>query len=301
MAKISFHFSTSAAIRRPNAAGAFPSDSAPSFARLELPGRQPQGEAAVDFGASDVPMRSGELAKLGLGQFPIVIGGVVVVVNLEGVDPGQIRFTGPVLANVFLGRIDNWADPAIKALNPNSQAARREDRRRPPLRRLRHDVQFHRLPVEGEPAVEGEGRLPTCSFPGRPAGGAKRNERVCADRRADEELDRLRRIRARAAGEAELSRLIPNRAGKFAAPTSRASRPRRRRRTGGKRATSTSMLTDVPGEDAYPMVATVFVLMQKEGSRHRRVRPALEFLRVVAGEGRRRAPPSSATSRSRSR
>ena len=73
---------------------------------------------AVDFGASDMPMRSEELARLGLGQFPIVIGAVVVAVNVDGVGPGAIGFTGPLLADVFLGKITRWSDPAIKALNP---------------------------------------------------------------------------------------------------------------------------------------------------------------------------------------
>jgi len=59
-------------------------------------------DAAVDFGASDMPLRSGELATLGLVQFPIVIVGVVVVVNIDGVGSGAIRLTGPVLGDIFL-------------------------------------------------------------------------------------------------------------------------------------------------------------------------------------------------------
>ena len=66
-----------------------------------------------------MPLKSDELQKLGLGQFPIVIGGVVVVVNIDGVGPGEIKFTGPLLADIFLGKIQSWSDPAIKALNPD--------------------------------------------------------------------------------------------------------------------------------------------------------------------------------------
>ena len=65
-----------------------------------------------------MPLKSDELATLGLGQFPIVIGGVVVAVNIDGVRPGEIKLTGPVLADIFLGKITRWSDPAIKALNP---------------------------------------------------------------------------------------------------------------------------------------------------------------------------------------
>ncbi|MGA8750915.1 MAG: phosphate ABC transporter substrate-binding protein PstS [Pseudolabrys sp.] len=75
--------------------------------------------ATVDFGASDMPMKPADLQKLGLGQFPLVIGGIVPVVNIEGVQPGQLRFTGPVLADIYLGKIKNWNDPAIATLNPN--------------------------------------------------------------------------------------------------------------------------------------------------------------------------------------
>lgn len=75
--------------------------------------------ATVDFGASDAPLKPGELEKLGMGQFPLVIGGVVPVVNVEGVEEGQIRFTGPLLADIYLGKVHTWNDPAIQKLNPN--------------------------------------------------------------------------------------------------------------------------------------------------------------------------------------
>ncbi len=73
----------------------------------------------VDFGASDMPLTPDELNKEGLMQFPAIVGGVVPVVNLEGVAPGQLRLTGRVLADIFLGNIKNWNDPALAALNPD--------------------------------------------------------------------------------------------------------------------------------------------------------------------------------------
>ena len=75
--------------------------------------------ATVAFGASDMPMKSEDLQKLGMGQFPLVIGGVVPIVNLDGVQPGQMRFTGPLLADIFLGKVKNWNDPAVAKLNPD--------------------------------------------------------------------------------------------------------------------------------------------------------------------------------------
>jgi phosphate transport system substrate-binding protein len=72
----------------------------------------------VDFGASDVPLADAELAKDGLIQFPTVIGGVVPVVNVRGIAPGQLKLTGEVLADIFLGKVTRWNDAAITALNP---------------------------------------------------------------------------------------------------------------------------------------------------------------------------------------
>src|SRR6059058_3683139 len=72
----------------------------------------------VDFGASDMPLKPEELDKDGLTQFPTVIGGDVPVVNLEGVKPGELKLTGSLLADIYLGKITKWNDPAIVKLNP---------------------------------------------------------------------------------------------------------------------------------------------------------------------------------------
>ncbi len=71
----------------------------------------------VDFGASDKPLKPKELNKYGLIQFPMIMGGVVPVVNIEGVSAGQLKLTGDVLADIFLGKITNWNDARITALN----------------------------------------------------------------------------------------------------------------------------------------------------------------------------------------
>lgn len=72
----------------------------------------------VDFGATDMPLKDEELQAEGLIQFPTVIGGVVPVVNLKGIEPGQVRLTGAVLGDIYLGKITRWNDPALTALNP---------------------------------------------------------------------------------------------------------------------------------------------------------------------------------------
>ena len=73
----------------------------------------------VTFGASDMPLTDEKLAASGLFQFPTVIGGVVPVINVKGIEPGQLRLTGAVMADIFLGKITRWDDAAIKALNPS--------------------------------------------------------------------------------------------------------------------------------------------------------------------------------------
>ncbi|NTV10675.1 MAG: phosphate ABC transporter substrate-binding protein PstS [Zoogloea sp.] len=75
----------------------------------------------VDFGASDAPLKGDELEKEGLTQFPAIIGGVVPVVNLDGLKPGQLKLTGPVLADIFLGKIKKWNDNEIASLNPGAK------------------------------------------------------------------------------------------------------------------------------------------------------------------------------------
>ena len=75
----------------------------------------------VTFGATDAPMSGEDLEKEGLVQFPAIIGGTVPVVNLEGFKPGELRVTGALLADMFLGKIANWNDAKIAALNPGKK------------------------------------------------------------------------------------------------------------------------------------------------------------------------------------
>ena len=71
----------------------------------------------IDFGASDAPLSSEDLKKFGLGQFPLVVGGIVPVVNIAGIQSDQIKLDGATLADIFMGKITNWNDPKIAALN----------------------------------------------------------------------------------------------------------------------------------------------------------------------------------------
>ena len=77
--------------------------------------------ATVDFGATDAPLKGDELTASGLVQFPTVLGGVVPIINVEGIRPGELQLTGEVLADIYLGTITHWNDAKIAALNPKSK------------------------------------------------------------------------------------------------------------------------------------------------------------------------------------
>src|SRR5690242_7501066 len=72
----------------------------------------------VDFGATDKPLSAEELQAAGLAQFPVVIGGIVPVINIPGSHPGQVKMSGPLLAAIYAGEIKTWNDPRIAKLNP---------------------------------------------------------------------------------------------------------------------------------------------------------------------------------------
>src|SRR5215210_6726110 len=73
----------------------------------------------VDFGASDMPLKGEQLEKDGLAQWPMVMGGVVPVINVQGVKPGELKLTGEVLADIYLGKVQKWNAPEIRQLNPS--------------------------------------------------------------------------------------------------------------------------------------------------------------------------------------
>ena len=111
----------------------------------------------VTFGATDAPLEPKELEKAGLAQFPMVMGGIVAVVNLPGVKPGDIVIDGPTLAQIYLGKITNWNDPAIKASIPSSTCPICRSSH-PSRGRLGHDLQLHLLSRRSLAGLEIGGR-----------------------------------------------------------------------------------------------------------------------------------------------
>jgi phosphate transport system substrate-binding protein len=237
---------------------------------------------AVDFGASDVPLRSPELQRLGLVQFPIVIGGVVAVVNLDGVGPGQIKFTGHLLADIYLGKVQNWSDRAIRTLNPDLKLP---DARIAVIHRsdgsgttFNFTNYLSRMSPQWRDAVGSDllVRWPTGT-------GAKANDGVSrAVRQTRNSIGYVEYAHALQTGLSYAA--IENRAGKFVRPERQSFETAAASAEWSKASDFDLLMVDAPGENAYPIVATVFVLMRK-ATAPRRARAALNFFEWSLDKG----------------
>ena len=237
----------------------------------------------VDFAASDVPMKSEELAKLGLGQFPLVMGGVVAAVNLDGVKPGDIKFSGPLLADIFLGTIKRWNDPAIVALNPDMKLPDADI------------AVIHRSDGSGttynfadylskvsQPWKETMGA--DTLLPWNTGTGAKGNSGVAAA--IQQTKNSIGYVEYVQATQANLSYgLVQNSAGKFVKPEPATFQWAAKTADWANTNDFHLMLTNAPGENSYPIAATVFVLMRKEAGVLQRPQAALRFFQWALEHG----------------
>jgi phosphate transport system substrate-binding protein len=239
-------------------------------------------QAAVDFGASDAPIASDELAKLGLAQFPLVIGGVTAVVNLDGVMPGAIRFDGAVLADIFLGKIDNWSNPAIKALNPDLKLP---DAKIAVIRRsdgsgttFNFTDYLSRVSPAFKEKVGSDLMVPW------PVGtGAKGNDGVA--QAVKQSKNSIAYVEFAQALQAKLSyATIKNRSGEWIKPDPKSFQAAAANAEWAKTEDFSLMLIDPPGHDAYPIAATVFVLMSKSAP-WGRTRNTLNFMSYALDKG----------------
>ena len=241
----------------------------------------------VDFGSSDKPLAPEELAKDGLAQFPSAVGGVVPVVNLEGLEAGKLRLSGAVLADIFLGKVATWNDPAIAALNPGL-----------PLPSSKINV-VHRSDGSGTTfnfvnylskvspawkATVGEGT--SVNWPG--GIGGKGNEGVAAY---------VKQIKG-SIGYVELAYATENRmayagmqnaAGNWVQPSA-ASFAAAAASADWKNARDFSLVvTDAPGADAWPITATNFILVYKQPKDAKRTRDTLDFFKWAFEQGQAQA------------
>jgi phosphate transport system substrate-binding protein len=236
----------------------------------------------VDFGASDMPLRSDELTASGLGQFPIIIGGIVVATNIEGVGPGTLRLSGSLLAEIFLGRITSWSDPAIATLNPGlklpAAAIAVIHRSDGSGTTFNFTDYLSKVSPEWRSKV-GSGLLvpwPT----GSAAGG---NEALAREiRRVRNSIGYVEYAQATQLGLSDA--LLQNRAGRFVRPQPSTFQAAAAGANWRPETDFYLLLTDVPAEQAYPVTATVFILMHKSSSRARTT-AALDFFRWSLASG----------------
>ena len=227
----------------------------------------------VDFGASDAPLKDEDLNKKGLVQFPTVIGGVVPVVNIKGIAPGQIKLSGQVLGDIYLGKISNWSDPAIKALNPGVALP---DASIAPVRRADGSgTSFIFTNYLSKVNAEWKSKVGEGTAVNWPTGaGGKGNEGVAAF------VGRL----PNSIGYVEYAYVkqnkmtyvqMQNAEGQFVSPDDSAFKAAA---AGADWAKSFyQILTNQPGKDAWPLTSATFILMQKSQEKPVQAATSLKF------------------------
>jgi phosphate transport system substrate-binding protein len=241
----------------------------------------------VDFGSSDKPLDSKELAEAGLGQFPSVIGGVVPVVNIKGIEPGKIQFTGPLLADIFLGKVTKWNDPQIVAVNagvalPDAMitVVHRSDG---------SGTTFNWVNYLSKISPEWKTKIGEGTSVQWPVGvGGKGNEGVAAY---------VKQIPG-SIGYVELAYSLQNKmtygavqnaAGKFVQP-SRESFQAAAASADWKNAKDFYLIiTNAPGDASWPIAATNFILMYKQPKDAARTKNALAFFKWALENGKSQA------------
>ena len=227
----------------------------------------------VDFGASDMPLKDEELKADGLLQFPTVIGGVVPVVNIKGIAPGQIKLTGPVLGDIFLGKITKWNDAALAALNPGVPLP---DAAIAVVRRADGSgTSFIFTNYLSKVNAEWKAKVGEGTAVNWPTGaGGKGNEGVAAF------VQRL----PNSIGYVEYAyvkqnkmtyTLLKNQAGEFAAPDDANFKAAAAGADWSK--TFYQVLTDQPGKEAWPLTGATFILMYKAPEKAANAAAALKF------------------------
>jgi phosphate transport system substrate-binding protein len=229
----------------------------------------------VDFGASDMPLKSADLEKEGLTQFPMVMGGVVPVVNLEGVKPGELKLDGKVLSDIYLGKITKWNDPAIASLNSGLKLP---DQAIAPVYRADGSgttfIFTHYLSEVSPEWKEKIGENTSVQFP--TGIGGKGNEGVSA--MASRTAGAIGYVEYAYAKQNKLTHaVLRNKDGQFVAPDSRSFQSAAANADWSKVQDFNLLLTNQPGKDSWPITGATFILMHKAQSKPETAREAINF------------------------
>jgi phosphate transport system substrate-binding protein len=243
--------------------------------------------ATVDFGASDMPLPPDQLAQAGLAQFPEIIGGVVPVVNLEGIKPGTLKFTGPLIADIYLGKIKRWNDPAIAAVNPGMKlpdapitVVHRSDG---------SGTTFNWVNYLSKISPDWKQKIGEGTSIAWPEGvGGKGNEGVA---------EYVNRIKG-SIGYVEYAyvlqnkmtyALLENAAGKYVKPDMASFQAAAATADWTNAKDFFLVMTNAPGPDAYPVTAASFVLMYKQPKDAARSAETLKFFKWALESGQEQA------------
>jgi len=241
----------------------------------------------VDFGATDQPLASDELAKSNLAQFPIVIGGIVAVVNIPGLDAGKLKLTGPLLADIYAGKVKTWNDPVITKLNPgvslpgsNIAVVHRSDGSGTTFNFTHYLAQISPTWKNGP----GEGK--TVNWP--TGVGGKGNEGVAGY---------VKQI-PNSIGYVEYAYVIQNKmtyaqlqnsAGTFVSPSADSFSAAAESADWKTAKDFNLVMTNAPGANAYPITATTFILMPKQPKDKAKSDAALAFFKHALEKGQDQA------------
>jgi len=234
--------------------------------------RQIRGKT-VDFGASDMPLTDEELQKDGLTQFPTVIGGVVPVINIPGVATRQMRLTGAVLADIYLGKITKWNDPALTALNPGLKLP---DAQISPVRRADGSgTTFIFTNYLSKVNADWKSKVGDGTAVNWPVGaGGKGNEGVSAFvQRLPNSIGYVEYAYAK---QNKLPyALLQNTAGAFVAPEDSAFKAAAAGADWSK--TFYQILTNQPGKESWPITGATFIMMHLKQDKPQQAAATLKF------------------------
>jgi phosphate transport system substrate-binding protein len=237
----------------------------------------------VTFGATDMPLKVDQLEKDGLIQWPMVMGAIVPVVNLEGVKPGELVFDGDTLANIYLGKITKWDDPAIKKLNPKvklpSEAitvVRRSDG---------SGTTFNFTDYLSKVSPDWKTKVGSGTAVEWPTGvGAKGNEGVSGN--IGQTKNSIGYVEYAYAKQNKLTyTAMTNKAGKTVQPTVAAFQAAASNADWSKAPGYYVILTDQPGEASWPITAATFILMHKEPTDKAASGEAVKFFKWAFEKG----------------
>ncbi len=229
----------------------------------------------VDFGASDKPLSVQELEQGGLVQFPAVMGGVVPVVNLETVKPGELRLDGQTLSNIYLGKITQWNDPAIAKLNPTLKL---------PQEKIsvvsRSDgsgttyIFTHYLSTVSAEFKDKIGNNTSVQWPS--GVGGKGNEGVASY--VQQLKGSIGYVEYAYALQNKMTyALLQNKAGKFVKPDINSFQAAAANANWANTPGFSLMLTDQPGEKSWPITGATFILIHKNQEKPETAREVLKF------------------------